>query len=95
MSDNFPLTPGSGRNAATDQVTYSGDTADVQLIKLVDTAGSEGSKTVVGHGLATEAKQDTQTTALQLLDDIIKADDAGFTAGSDDRRLQRGSIPCR
>lgn len=47
MADNFPLTPGTGRNAATDEVTYSGDTADVQLIKLVQTTGAEGSKTVV------------------------------------------------
>lgn len=47
MADNFPLTPGSGRNAATDQVTFSGDTADVQLIKQVHVIGSEGSKTVV------------------------------------------------
>lgn len=47
MSDNFPLTPGSGRNAATDEVSYSGDTADVQLIRIVGTTGSEGAKTVV------------------------------------------------
>lgn len=47
MADNFPLTPGSGRNAATDQVTYSGDTADVQLVRVVGVSGSEGSKTVV------------------------------------------------
>lgn len=48
MSDNFPLTPGSGRNAATDEVSYSGDTADVQLVRPVLVSGSEGSKTVVG-----------------------------------------------
>lgn len=47
MSDNFPLSPGSGRNAATDQVTHSGDTADVQLMRPVLVTGSEGSKTVV------------------------------------------------
>jgi hypothetical protein len=47
MADNFPLTPGSGRNAATDQVAYSGDTADVQLVRPVLVTGSEGSKTVV------------------------------------------------
>lgn len=47
MSDNFPLTPGAGRNAATDQVTHSGDSADVQLIRPVLVTGSEGSKTVV------------------------------------------------
>lgn len=47
MADNFPLTAGSGRYAATDEVTYSGDTADVQLVRPVLTTGTEGSKTVV------------------------------------------------
>lgn len=47
MADNFPLTPGAGRSAATDQVTYSGDTADVQLVRFVQVMGAEGSKTVV------------------------------------------------
>lgn len=47
MADNFPITPGSGRNAATDQVTHSGDTADVQLVRIVQITGAEGSKTVV------------------------------------------------
>lgn len=47
MADNFPLTPGTGRSVATDQVTYSGDTADVQLIRIVNTSGGEGSRTVI------------------------------------------------
>lgn len=47
MADNFPLTPGSGRFAATDQVTYSGDSADVQLMRPVLVTGAEGSRTVV------------------------------------------------
>lgn len=47
MTDNFPITPGIGRNAATDEVTYSGDTSDVQLMRLVQVTGAEGSKTVV------------------------------------------------
>jgi len=47
MTDNFPLTPGSGRNAATDEVTWSGDTADVQIVRIAQVTGSEGSKTVV------------------------------------------------
>jgi hypothetical protein len=47
VADNFPLTPGSGRNAATDQVTYSGDTSDVQIVRIAQVTGSEGSKTVV------------------------------------------------
>jgi hypothetical protein len=47
MADNFPLTPGTGRKAATDDVTYSGEAADVQLVRLVGVTGAEGSKTVV------------------------------------------------
>jgi len=46
MADNFPQTAGSGRNVATDQVTYSGDTADVQLVRVVNTSGAEGSRVV-------------------------------------------------
>lgn len=46
MADNFPQTPGSGRSIATDQVTYSGDTADVQLVRVVNTTGAEGSRVV-------------------------------------------------
>ena len=46
MADNFPQTPGSGRSVATDQVTYSGDTADVQLVRVVNTSGAEGSRVV-------------------------------------------------
>jgi hypothetical protein len=46
VADNFPQTPGSGRNVASDQVTYSGDTADVQLVRVVNTTGTEGSRVV-------------------------------------------------
>lgn len=47
MADNVPLNLGTGpKRAATDEVTYSGETADVQLVRLVDVAGAEGSKTV-------------------------------------------------
>ena len=46
MADNFPQTPGTGRNVASDQVTYSGDTADVQLVRVVNTTGAEGSRVV-------------------------------------------------
>lgn len=45
MSDNV-LLPGNGVRAATDGVTYSGDSAAVQLVRVVSVTGSEGSKTV-------------------------------------------------
>lgn len=47
MADNVTLNPGTGGDrAATDEVTYSGDTAQVQLVRLVTVTGAEGSKTV-------------------------------------------------
>ncbi len=125
MADNVPLTPGSGFNAAADEVTYSGDTAQDQLVRPTHVAGAEGAKTVeaitqttgsavppavlfVGGtdgtntralkvdaggelqidvlssalptGAATLAEQQTQTTALQLIDDTIGATGAAIPA---------------
>jgi hypothetical protein len=47
MADNIGYTPGSGALVASDEVTYSGDTSLVQLMRPVVVSGSEGSKTVV------------------------------------------------
>lgn len=49
MADNKTVDNGTGTDftAATDEVSYSGDTADVQLFRGVHVSGSEGSKTVV------------------------------------------------
>ena len=48
MADNSLRTPGSGESVATDEVTYSGDTAKVQIVRLVTAiTGAEGAKTVV------------------------------------------------
>ena len=47
MSDNTLLNPGTGGDRiATDEVAYSGDTAQVQLVRVVSVSGAEGSKTV-------------------------------------------------
>lgn len=46
MADNVAITPGSGAFAACDEVAYSGDTAKVQIVRLVSVSGSEGSKTL-------------------------------------------------
>lgn len=67
MADNFPLTPGSGRNAATDEVTYSADVADVQLIRPVLVTGAEGSKTVVDLGGDAANGLDVDVTRLPAL----------------------------
>lgn len=47
MSDNVGYTPGTGATVSADEVTYSGDTSLVQLMRPVLVTGSEGSKTVV------------------------------------------------
>lgn len=46
MPDNVAL-PATGVNCAADLVTYSGDSAAVQVVKLCQVTGAEGSKTVV------------------------------------------------
>lgn len=47
MADNITLNAGvGGDRVATDEVTYSGDTAQVQLVRVVGVTGAEGSKTV-------------------------------------------------
>lgn len=45
MADNVSL-PASGVAAASDEVTHSGDTVQVQIIQLAFVTGSEGSKTL-------------------------------------------------
>lgn len=46
MADNV-LIPGAGAaTAAADELTYSGDSAKIQLVRLVNVLGSEGSKTL-------------------------------------------------
>lgn len=53
MADNVAFqtaalaTPANGVRVAADEVTYSGDTAVVQLTREVAVAGNEGSRTVV------------------------------------------------
>lgn len=47
MADNVGYTPGTGATVSADEVTYSGDTSLVQLVRPVLTTGAEGSKTVV------------------------------------------------
>ena len=73
MADNapLPLATGSTRNAATDQVTYSGDVADVQLIRIVDVTGAEGSKTVISPTFNVLQPDVTASGTMLLLNDAI------------------------
>lgn len=47
MADNVGYTPGTGATVSADEVTYSGDTSLVQLVRPVLVSGTEGSRTVV------------------------------------------------
>ena len=91
MADNAPLPPatGSTRNAATDQVTYSGDVADVQLVRLVDVTGAEGSKTVTTASLAVTGAffQATQPVAITTVGGTnVNAAPVGFQRVTDEPR---------
>lgn len=44
MADNLAVTAGTGTNIASDEVTYSGDTAKLGIVRLVHVTGAEGSK---------------------------------------------------
>lgn len=93
MADNTTLNPGSGGDTlVTDDLT----TAKVPVSKImIGTDGVNdgyvaagnplpvsGTVTATVTGGATEAKQDTQITSLQLLDDAVFADNSAFSIGS-------------
>lgn len=46
MPDNVGITPGSGAKAASREVSYSGETAQVQVVGLATFAGADDAKTV-------------------------------------------------
>lgn len=76
MSDNVTTNPGAGGPAiATDEVTYSGDIAQVQLVRLVSVSGAEGSKTVGSADAATE-------TTLAAMNAKLPASGQATMAGS-------------
>jgi hypothetical protein len=87
MSDNTLLNPGTGGDRiATDEVTYSGDAAQVQLVRVVSVSGTEGSKTVGGLDLASTVREEdtphtSGDTGIHVL--AIRADSDTPTAGSD------------
>ena len=43
MADNVGITPGSGAKAASREVSYSGETAQVQVVGLATFDGAHGS----------------------------------------------------
>lgn len=47
MADNVPITPGSGALVATREISYSGQTAQAQVVGLATFAGPDDAKTGV------------------------------------------------
>lgn len=94
MADNKTIDNGAETDfkAATDEVTYSGDVADVQLMRLVQVTGSEGSKTVVNlpgdatNGLQVDLGPNNDVTITAHTPgtgatNIGKAEDSAHTSG--------------
>jgi hypothetical protein len=83
MADNVTL-PGTGEVVLADELTDGTlGTGKVQYVKLMDGAVNGTSKASVGaSGLAVDV-QGSALTSLQLIDDIIKTDDAAFTPATD------------
>lgn len=81
MADNVGITPGSGAKAATREVTYSGETANVQVVGLATFAGADDAKTVADVGpsnpLPVYHRDDAATTSFGP---ITAADTALFSA---------------
>ena len=82
MADNTVLNAGSGGDTiATDSLTYSGDTAKVQLVRLVHVTGAEGSKTLSEILFAEDAAHTTGDYGLQAL--TVRKDTPAALAGAD------------
>lgn len=78
MADNTQLSVGSGgKIVATDEVTFSGDTAQVALQRIVHVTGSEGAKTVDAitdsTGLAVHQRPPTSTAGGDSNDHFLAA----------------------
>jgi hypothetical protein len=83
MADNVQLSAavGSGAIAATDEVTYSGDTAAIQVVRFVHVSGSEGAKTVSEIVKAEDAAHTSGDFGFPLLG--VRQDTAASLAGTD------------
>lgn len=77
MSDN-PTSTATSRKVAADEVTYSGDTADVQLVRPVHVSGAEGSKVV--HELSDLNGAYVKLNSRDQL--LIQATSAGLTTAA-------------
>lgn len=71
MADNVGITPGSGAKAASREVTYSGETAQVQVVGLATFDGSDDAKTVADVGGSNPLPTQESGGAMSLLSRIL------------------------
>ena len=71
MADNVGITPGSGAKAASREVTYSGETAQVQVVGLSTFDGSDDAKTVADISGSNPLPTQESGGAMSLLSRIL------------------------
>lgn len=71
MADNVGITPGSGAKAASREVTYSGETAQVQVVGLATFDGSDDAKTVADVSASNPLPTQESGGAMSLLSRIL------------------------
>lgn len=81
MADNIAVTAGTGTNIASDEVTYSGDTAKLGIVRLVHVDGSEGAKTVKELVRLEDAAHTSGDPGIPTL--TVRQDTAAALAGTD------------
>ncbi len=81
MADNSVVTPGTGENIASDELTYSGDTAKIQVVRQVHVTGAEGSKALVEVWKLEDAAHTSGDPGIQML--AIRQDTASTGLGAD------------
>lgn len=106
MADNVPITAGTGTNIAADDVSsvyyqrikvdLGGDGAASPLVRGQQNM-SASIPVVVASDQDVLAKESggnlaAAATSLALIDDVVKADDAGFTLGTDKVAMSGGAV---
>lgn len=71
MADNVGITPGSGSKAASREVTYSGETAQVQVVGLATFDGADDAKTVTDVSGSNPLPTQESGGAMSLLSRIL------------------------
>ena len=81
MADNVPITAGSGTNVAAKEVTFSGDTTQVQVVDLAHVVGTEGARTLAEVFFAEDAAHTSGDYGMQLL--TVRQNTAAALSGTD------------